>query len=294
MKNTIESESNIEKSTYKEFNILNERLTADEELWREIKDFLYDHIDLVNDAEYHILTAKIFESYVQFKFDFLGYTFFLGPPKSGKTRALETLQLLVWNPQMAPYMTHSVLFRLIEKEYFPTLLLDEIQHYLSGDFKEKFFALMNAGQRKGQCAVINTRGAEDDWEPTKFETYCSKFMASTKDTANALGTRSIYITMTKNARRMPLRIDKERAEELHERLVTWMNDNMAKRVRNVDELFENLGFGDNRLVEIFWNLVSIAPPVYMNIILDYAKDLDDAKADGPRTYGDGAEEKMPP
>jgi len=84
----------------------------DEELFIEVRKFIEDHLDLFEDEEYDVLTAKIFESWTAFKFDQLGYVFFIGPPRSGKTRALEVMASICYNPIFAGYMSGPARARL--------------------------------------------------------------------------------------------------------------------------------------------------------------------------------------
>jgi len=175
---------------------LGKPLHYDEELYLEVREFIEQHLDLVEDAEYDILTAKVFESWMIWKFKSVGYIFFVGPPRSGKTRGLETLSTLCYNPKMAAYMTTAAIYRILNAEW-STLFLDEIQQYLDVE-KATFMAVLNAGQRRGSNAIILVQ-KDGEWIPQDFDVFGSKFMASTEDTAKALATRCIIIAMIKNA-----------------------------------------------------------------------------------------------
>jgi hypothetical protein len=105
---------------------------------------------------------------------------FLSPePGSGKTRALETSELLVPNPVEAVNVTPAYLFRKVgSPEGRPTILFDEIDTVFgpkAGDHEE-IRGLLNAGHRRGavagRCVV---RGKEVFTE--EIPAYCSVALA---------------------------------------------------------------------------------------------------------------------
>lgn len=260
-------------------------LPYDPELYLDIRKYIEDHLDLVEEDEYDVLTAKVFESWHSLKLKEVGYVFFVGPPRSGKTRALEVLASLCFNSKMASYMSTATLYRMVDMEQC-TVFFDEIQQYLQED-KMGFMALLNAGQRRGQKAwiLVSVKGA---WIPTGFSTFCPKFLASTRDTAEALATRCIIITMMKNVRIVPLRLDKDRAELLRDRLNKHSGKTMSKNLPDLEEEFLRLGFKDYRNIEAFINLAALTPPMYRDHIYDYAKAIDDqiAEEEGLTEYAE--------
>jgi len=264
---------------------LGKPLHYDEELYLEVREFIEQHLDLVEDAEYDILTAKVFESWMIWKFKSVGYIFFVGPPRSGKTRGLETLSTLCYNPKMAAYMTTAAIYRILNAEW-STLFLDEIQQYLDVE-KATFMAVLNAGQRRGSNAIILVQ-KDGEWIPQDFDVFGSKFMASTEDTAKALATRCIIIAMIKNARSVPLRIDEKRAEKLREKLNLYATKASPQKLPDITNMFLETGFRDYRNIETFINLVTLTPPVYRKRIINYAKSIDDqiAEEEGLNFYSD--------
>jgi hypothetical protein len=239
----------------------------------------------VEEAEYDVLTAKVFESWLIFKFNEVGYIFFVGPPRSGKTRGLETMATLCFNPKFAGYMTKSAVYRTLHNEWC-TLFLDELQQYLKEN-RATFMAILNAGQRRGQEAIISVpRGR--DWVSTGFKVFSSKFLASTEDTAKALATRCIIIVMVKNARSVPLRIDKVWAEKLRGKLNQYASMTGGQTLPDVEHIFKEKGFKDYRNIETFINLVTVTPPLYRKRIIEYAKQIDDqiAEEEGLNFYAE--------
>jgi len=260
-------------------------ITYNPELYQDVRSFIEDHVDLVEEEGYDVLTAKAFESWLITKVTELGYVFFVGPPRSGKTRALETMATLCYNSKMAAYMSTPTIYRLLDQGY-TTLFFDEIQQYLT-ESRMDFLALLNAGQRKGARAWLLVL-MEKEWVPTPFKVFGSKFLASTRDTAESLATRCIIIPMMKNVRTVPLRIDRPRAEILASRLNRYANSVQGADLPDMEPLFMERGFKDYRNIEAFINLAAVTPPAFRSHIVDYAKAIDDqiAEEEGVTQYAD--------
>ena len=255
------------------------------QLYLDVRQFIEDHLDLIEEDEYDVLTAKVFESWLIHKVQETGYIFFVGPPRSGKTRALEVLSKVCYNSKMAAYMSTATIYRLLDMGYC-TLFLDEIQQYLNEE-KLEFLALLNAGQRKGPGAWLLVP-LKNEWIPTSFKVFGSKILASTRDTAEALATRCVIISMMKNVRTVPLRIDEDRAETLSNRLSHYVTKVGDVELPDMEALFLERGFKDYRNIEVFINLVAVTPPEYRSHIVEYAKAIDDqiTEEEGITQYAD--------
>jgi len=257
----------------------------DPELYVDVRQYIEDHLDLVEDEEYDVLTAKVFESWMIHKIKRLGYIFFVGPVRSGKTRGLEVMETLCYNSKMAAYMSTPTLYRLLDMGY-TTLFLDEIQQYLTED-RMDFLALLNAGQRKGARAWLLVK-TKDGYIPTPFKVFGSKFLASTRDTMESLATRCIIISMMKNVRTVPLDIDEARAESLSSRLNRYTTGTGDTPLPDMKNLFFERGFKDYRNIELFINLAAVTSPEYRDNIIGYAKAVDDqiAEEEGLTQYAE--------
>ena len=80
---------------------------------------------------------------------------FLSPePASGKSRALETTELLVPMPVMAVNMSPAYIFRKVGAQEGATILFDEIDTVFGAKAKDnkEIRALLNAGHRRGAVA----------------------------------------------------------------------------------------------------------------------------------------------
>lgn len=118
-------------------------------------------------------------------------------PGSGKTRALEALELLVPRPLHAVNATPAALFRSVSDDAGPpTILFDEVDTVFgpkAGD-NEDVRGMLNAGHRRGatslRCVV---RGKEISVE--EFPAYCAVALAGLGDLPDTILTRSIVIRM---------------------------------------------------------------------------------------------------
>jgi len=126
-------------------------------------------------------------------FDTCPYLVITSPaPRCGKTRLLECLEYIVWEPRRASNISEAALFRTIEK-FKPTLLLDEAET-LSGKSEraEYLRQILNAGNRNGAKV---TRCVGKDFDPRDFSVFCPKVLAGIGNFPQTIADRSIVITM---------------------------------------------------------------------------------------------------
>ena len=127
---------------------------------------------------------------------------FLSPePGSGKTRALEILELLVVRPLLTVNVTPAYLFRKVSDEAGPpTLLYDEIDTVFGPKAKdnEDIRGMLNSGYRKGATAgrcVIKGKTVETEELPS----YAAVALAGLDDLPDTIQTRSIVVRMRRRA-----------------------------------------------------------------------------------------------
>ena len=127
---------------------------------------------------------------------------FLSPePGSGKSRALEIIELLVPRPAMAVNMSPAALFRIIAgEEGLPTILFDEIDTVFGPKARdnEDLRGLLNAGYRRGaktyRCAM---HGRKVELEC--FEAFCAVALAGLGNLPDTILTRSVIVRMRRRA-----------------------------------------------------------------------------------------------
>jgi hypothetical protein len=154
------------------------------------------------------------------------YLYVKSPQKrSGKTRLLETLELVCRGALRATSVTESALFQVVSKQK-PCLLIDEVDALFTArsERAELLRGVLNAGNRRGSVAI---RGGQDG-EPMEFETFCPKCLAGidTGKLPDTIRDRAIVIPLERKRReeqveRVRVRDIGPRVEELRARLEEW-------------------------------------------------------------------------
>jgi hypothetical protein len=118
--------------------------------------------------------------------------------RSGKSRLLEALELVVRSPLPAANISDAALFRAIN-ELGPTLLLDEVDAVFKSREREDLRGLLNAGYRRG--AVVFRMGGKRMTELERFEVFCPKAFAGIGDClSDTIKDRSIPIRLQRRTR----------------------------------------------------------------------------------------------
>jgi hypothetical protein len=259
-----------------------EAYTSDLELWNNVKQCLFDHVDLPDSEAYNVLTAWVFASWTLEKWKIAPYLFFFGSFGTGKTRALEVLAKLCSRGWLALYMTPANLYRPLE-DWKPTLFLDEGEIY--GD-KHEIIGLLNGSYRKGQY-VSRQKENDGDYETVFFDCFGFKAIAGTKDLAKTLRSRCIIFQTSHATRKIRFFVDEPRCTQLRDKLLKYRFATMLKSEDNGDseafykrceELVEEIG--NQREVELFYPLLSVSPSKEIESeILKYAKQSANKKLD---------------
>jgi hypothetical protein len=119
--------------------------------------------------------------------------------RSGKTRLLEILELLVRSPWRTGRVTPAVLARKVESDC-PTLLLDEWDATARGnqEFTETLRGILNAGHRRnGKVSVCGPKSG--GYKPTDFRVFCPKVIAGIGKLPATIADRSIQIRLKRKA-----------------------------------------------------------------------------------------------
>jgi Protein of unknown function (DUF3631) len=119
--------------------------------------------------------------------------------RSGKTRLLEVLELLVARPWLTGRVTAAVLARKVDAER-PTLLLDESDAAFKGEkeYAEALRGLLNTGHRRGgKSTVCVGQGAEISYKD--FSTFCAKAIAGIGKLPDTVADRSLPIRLERRA-----------------------------------------------------------------------------------------------
>ena len=154
--------------------------------------------------------------------------FLSAEPASGKTRALEILELLVPSPVQAVNVSPAYLFRrAASDDGLPTILFDEIDSVFGPKAKEneELRAFINAGHRKGavagRCVVRGNIVATED-----LPAYCAVAVAGLGWLPDTILSRSVIIRMRRRhsgERVEPYRRRQHqpRGEQIRRRIEAW-------------------------------------------------------------------------
>jgi len=261
-----------------------EPLEPGDDLWRDVRQFIYDHVDLPDDRLYDLLTAWIMATWLREAWPVVPYIFFHGPVSSGKTRGLEVLHALCYRAIMGCNMSESAVFRAVER-WKPTVLLDETEIYTK-EGRTAVQNLLNAGYRRNQYA-IRVRTVEKGTPVLDlFDVFGFKALAGTKGFKDTLESRSIAINMGKNLRKIRFQIDKEGALKLRSRLLLWRWRRLFDGLDGFDGFLGGvpklLNFTDGRVMELFSCLVAVTNEG-REAIISYARKLHNERIDAEET-----------
>jgi hypothetical protein len=180
--------------------------------------------------------------------------------RSGKTRLLETLSLVVARPWFTGRVTAAVLVRKLAKE-ISTLLLDESDAAFKAEkeYAAVLQAILNAGYRRGGCASLCVK-AGGDFELRDFPVFGPKVIAGIGTLPDTIADRAIPIALKRRAPNEPVarfrqRDAQEEAKPLREGLASWASANIEVLTEARPDIPPSL---DDRAAEVWEPLLAIA------------------------------------
>lgn len=179
---------------------------------------------------------------------------------SGKTRLLETLELLVAKPWYTGRVTAAVLARKVHAEG-PTLLLDESDAAFNGDetYSEGLRGMLNSGHRRGgKTSVCVGQGANISY--TDFGTFAPKAIAGIGVLPDTVAHRSIRVEMKRKRPDEPIARFRHRdtvaaAEPLRTQAGEWASAHVEELTEARPEVPREL---DDRAADGWEPLLAIA------------------------------------
>ncbi|ACZ62387.1 MULTISPECIES: DUF3631 domain-containing protein [Dehalococcoides] len=143
--------------------------------------------------------------------------------RSGKTRLLEVLEVLVASPWLTGRVTSAVLARKIDAEC-PTLLLDESDAAFKGEkeYSETLRGILNSGYRRGgKSSICVGKGADIGYKD--LSTFCPKAIAGIGKLPSTIADRSIPVLLKR-------KIDKEKTEKFRLRRAWKEAEDLRERL----------------------------------------------------------------
>lgn len=179
---------------------------------------------------------------------------------SGKTRLLETLELVVASPWLTGRVTAAVLTRKVDAEK-PTLLLDESDAAFNGEkeYAEALRGILNTGYRLGgRTSVAVPSGG--GWACQDLSTFSPKAIAGLGVLPDTVQSRSIPIVLKRRldeekVQRFRRREATAAAEALHDRAAGYAAEHLAELAAARPRLPDELG---DRAQDVWEPLLAIA------------------------------------
>jgi Protein of unknown function (DUF3631) len=224
---------------------------------------------VLDDDQANTITLWVAHTHVFDAFDCTPYLAITSAEKrSGKTRLLEVLELLVREPLQTVNMSDAVLFRVVA-ERSPSLLMDEVDAIFKSREREELRGLLNGGYRRG--AVAHRMGGANNRTLETFPVFCPKAFTGIGDCLpDTVADRSIPIRLKRRIRDERIEQFRRRDFEseafaLRDRLADWLEPQHDYVAASRPLLPEEL---DDRAQDIWEPLLVIAdlaPPEWAQL-----------------------------
>jgi Protein of unknown function (DUF3631) len=179
--------------------------------------------------------------------------------RSGKTRLLETAELVVREPLPTMNISDAALFRAIA-DCTPTLLLDEVDAIFSPKARDRedLRGMINAGYRQG--AFVFRMGGANMRTLERFPVFCPKMFALIGELPDTISDRTIPMRLQRRTRDEQIERFRRRDVEpeghgLRERLADWLEPQLDYLSGQRPDLPDEL---DDRAQDCWEPLLAIA------------------------------------
>jgi hypothetical protein len=229
-----------------------------EDLFKLLKTQLLKYIDFKDKRCYDLVALYNIGTYFFPLFDAYAYLHINGLTDSGKTQLLKVCENIAFNAELHGNISSASLFRLVEASRC-TLLIDENEEMANPQKGEEFRKLLLNGYKKGG-KVTRSDMSSRSYDPTSFEVYSPKIIASIAVPDNVLGSRCIEIVMQPTSNKeLAGKVVKDGPEwqEIRDLLYAFLFRKWRK-VRESFETLENQGDLSNRDWELWRPILAIA------------------------------------
>ncbi len=183
--------------------------------------------------------------------------------QSGKTRALEVCQLLVFRPWYTGRTTAAALVRKVDAEH-PTLLLDETDAAFRAteEYVQALRGTLNLGHRRGGKVTVCV-GQGGEIATQNFDVFGPKAIAGIGKLPDTVADRSIPIELQRKSsaekvERFRRRVVEPEVDQLREQLHKWAETNIRSLRELWPELPEQLTVRQQDCVEPLFAIADIA------------------------------------
>jgi hypothetical protein len=181
--------------------------------------------------------------------------------RSGKSRLLEVLELLVPSPLKTENISVAALARSVDQG--ATLLLDEIDSVFgkgkASETQEMLRGILDSGYRTGG-SYVRMAGQGASMEPRRFSTFSPKVISGIGGLPGTLEDRSIVIQMKRklpgeHAERFRFRDGRDHAKPIRDRLAAWASSAIKELIDARPDISTQL---DDRAADGWEPLLAIA------------------------------------
>jgi hypothetical protein len=206
-------------------------------LLRDVRHFICRFV-MVSEVQAVALSLFVIYTYAAEQFDCAPYLQVTSAEKrSGKTRLLELLALVVARPWLTARTSPAALVRKLNNDR-PTLLLDESDAAFGGDkeYSEALRGVLNAGHRQGGKASLCV-GKGSDIKVADFDVFGPKVISGIGKLPDTVADRVVPIKLVRkrpneSVERFRPRLVGKDAKSLRERLAQWANQDRLKTLRS--------------------------------------------------------------
>jgi hypothetical protein len=188
-------------------SLLRNRMLYPADTLNKVKEFISRYVSLT-ESQAVVVSLWVVHTHITYLAQATPYLAVTSKRKrSGKTRLLETVELLVSEPLRTANITEAALFRALA-ESTKTLLLDEVDTVFGeGKSRELLRAILNASYRRGS-PVIRTQGKGVE----AFDVFCPKMIAGIGELPDTVADRSIPIRLERMSPPQRFRMSEVEAE----------------------------------------------------------------------------------
>lgn len=164
------------------------------ELFNKIRSKFDYFLDVKDPRLLDLVAVYTISTYCYSIFNSIGYLLLHSEKESGKTKMMDLIGLMCFNPVNATNPSESALFRVCDAGQ-PTLLIDDYEN-LEKEKRAVVNQLLKVGYKRGG-QTIRSEKVGDTFEPQTFDVYCPKVISNTTGLDGITLNRCIVLRLLK-------------------------------------------------------------------------------------------------
>ncbi len=207
---------------------------TDDQLYQDVRDYIFAAADLPGDNWYDLLTAWVFHTYLTEKAEYSPYVWFYAVPERGKSRTGKALIHIAYRGFYTESLRDAYLVR-IAHTLGASLFLDVAEIWKKAEKHGTEDILLNRHERGSKVPRV----LHPDKGPFKDTVYFSIFgatlIATNETVPTALDSRAVQINMPPPTRNFRNKITPQLALPLKERLIAFRYRHMATVMPDIEK-----------------------------------------------------------